>query len=220
MAAVTVDRGAIRMRDYVRFDPHILIGFVPVAIFLIANALGPAQVAIGLSFVASFVVFVKTPGRGATRLLSVTGFAIVTVSAVVGILADNDRIFVAQNIGIDLAFAAMFGVSVLVGKPLIGLIAREAAPGIRPVLPLGDPVFVRLTLVNVAINLVEASLRVAMLLVLDANAYAVVSRVSAVPVTVLFVAYCYREIFRHAVAIWPVDEPPPPRVGPQPDDAA
>lgn len=209
MTDAAADRGTIRMRDYVRFDPQILIGFVPVAVFLIANALGPAQIAIGLSFVASCIVFVKTPGRGATRLLSVTGFAIVTVSAVVGIITDNDRVFVAQNIGIDLAFAVMFGVSVLVGKPLIGVIAREAAPGIQPVLSLADPVFVRLTLLNVAINLIEASLRVVMLFLLEANVYAVVSRVTAVPVTILFVAFCYREIFRRAVAIWPVDEPPP-----------
>ena len=190
MAAVTADRSNIRMRDYVRFDPQILIGFVPVAVFLIANALGPAQIAIGLSFVASCIVFAMTPGRGATRLLSITGFAIVTVSAVVGILADNDRIFVAQNIGIDLAFAALFAGSVIVGKPIIGLIAREAAPGIQPVMALEDPIFVRLTLLNVGINLVEAALRVGMLFWLDAGAYAIVSRVSAAPVTILPTSYC------------------------------
>lgn len=210
---MTVDRSTIRMRDHVRFDPHILIGFVPVTVFLIANALGPAQVAIALSFAASCAVFVLTPGRGATRLLSITGFAIVTVSAVVGILADDDRIFVAQNIGIDLAFAALFAGSVFIGKPLIGLIAREAAPGIKPVLVLQDPVFVRLSLLNAGINIIEAALRVAMLGLLDANTYAVVSRASAVPVTILFIAYTYHEIFRRAIAIWPVDMRPPSRDG-------
>lgn len=44
-AGVPRDRGEIRLRDYVRFDPQILVGLLPVAVFLIANALGPAQIA-------------------------------------------------------------------------------------------------------------------------------------------------------------------------------
>ena len=68
--------------DYIQLDPHVFIGLVPVAVFLIANYLGPAQVAIGLSFAVSCVVFVVNRSHGAIQMLSVLGFTIVAISAI------------------------------------------------------------------------------------------------------------------------------------------
>lgn len=149
------------------------------------------------------------------RLLSILGFVVVAGSAIVGIVTNNDRIFVAQNIAIDVLFAALFAGNVVIGRPIIGLIAREAVPAIQGVMPLTDPVFVRLTLLNAALQIAQASIRLVLLGAVDANTYAIASRVIAMPMTFVFIVYCYRAIGRRAIAIWPADLAPPSRVGEQ-----
>jgi intracellular septation protein A len=206
------DNGARpRTFDYMQFDPHVFVGLIPVGVFLVANYFGPAQLAIGLSFAASVVVFAVNRGHGAVRLLSVLGFSIVTVSAVVGIVANNERAFVAQNIVSDFIFAAVFVASVVVHRPLIGAIAREAAPGIAPVMAVDAPVFARLTLISAAMNVATGVVRIFLFQSLSVNAYVIASRAIGAPLSIAFIIYCYYAVTREAIAIWPVDMEPPRR---------
>jgi intracellular septation protein A len=209
--ATRIERDRVRTRDYIQLDPHVFVGLVPVAVFLVANYFGPAQLAIGLSFAASIIVFARNRGHGAVRFLSMLGFVIVTVSAVIGIAADSERAFVAQNIVSDFIFAAVFVGSVLVGRPLIGEIAREAAPAIQPVMPSAHAVFVRLTLLNAGINIVTGVARIFLFQSLSVNAYVIASRAIGAPLTIAFIIYCYYEVTRTAIAIWPADVEPPQR---------
>jgi hypothetical protein len=157
--------------------------------------------------VVSAIVFLRNRARGVIRLLSVLGFSIVTVSTIIGIVADSGRAFAAQNIVADIIFAAIFIGSVLVGRPFIGLIARDLVPGIRPVMELRNPVFVRLTLLSAAINIVSAVARGFMIANLSVNAYVIVSRLVFLPINIAFIALCYVMVTRTAIRIWPADVP-------------
>jgi intracellular septation protein A len=202
-------RDDVRVRDYVRPDFRVFEGFLPVLVFFVANRMGPAEVAIGLSFATAVVVFARNKSSGIIRALSVLGFVIVTASAVAGIVASSDKVFVAQNIVSDFAFVIIMMGSVLIGRPLIGAIARELVPGIRPVMAVNDPAFVVLTLVNGAINLGTGVARIFMLDAMSADTYAIVSRVAFIPLNIAFFVLCYALIARRAIAIWPADLPPP-----------
>lgn len=203
--------GRVRTMDYMQLDPSIGLGLLPVAVFLVVNYLGPAQWAIGLSFLASCFVFVRMRSRGAIQFLSVLGFIIVAGSAVVGLVADSDRAFVAQNIVADFVFAAFFAGSALIRRPLIGAIAREAVPAIRPVMPIDLALFMQLTLLSAALNIVTGVARIFLFQALDANAYTIASRVLGAPLSIGFVIYCYYAVTRTAIAIWPADLEPPAR---------
>lgn len=206
-------RDRVRTIDYIQLDPHIFIGLIPVAVFLVVNQFWSAQLAIGLSFAASVVVFTVSRGRGAVRFLSILGFAIVTVSAVVGLVAESDRAFAAQNIVADFVFAAVFAGSAILRRPLIGAIAREAAPAIAPVMALDHPLFMRLSMLNAALNVATGIARIFLFDALSVNAYVIASRALGAPPAILFTAYCYFSITREAIRIWPADVEPPPARG-------
>jgi hypothetical protein len=208
-----VETGRVRTMDYMQLDPSIGLGLLPVAVFLAVNYLGPAQWAIALSFLTSCFVFVRMRSRGAIQFLSVLGFLIVAGAAVVGLVADSDRAFVAQNIVADFVFAALFAGSALVRRPLIGAIAREAVPAIQPVMPIDLAMFMRLTLLSAALNIVTGIARIVLFQALDANAYTIASRVLGAPLSIGFVVYCYYAITRTAIAMWPADIEPPARRG-------
>jgi hypothetical protein len=200
-------RDRVRTRDYISIDPSVFHGLLPVAAFVITNYLGPAQLAIAVSFIVSCVIFFRHRTRGVIRLLSVIGFTIVASSAVVGLVFESDRAFAAQNIMADVAFAALFAGSVIIGRPLIGAIARDLVPGIQPVMEPRHPVFVQLTLLNAAINIASAVVRALMITSLPVNTYVIVSRAVFLPVNIAFIALCYVMITRTAIRIWPADEP-------------
>jgi hypothetical protein len=201
------DGEPIRARDFLDLDFRVLLGFLPSLVFLIADRAASTQIAIALSFAATVLVFVNTKSHGVIRFLSTFGFTIVAASAVLGLALDSDRAFVAQNIFSDIAFAAAYIGSVIIGKPLVGAIARELVPGIKPVMLIGLPVFVKLTLLSAGTNIASAIVRYFMLENMSTEAYVILSRAVFIPVNIAFVALCYVSITRTAIRIWPDDMP-------------
>ncbi|MEX2245432.1 MAG: hypothetical protein WEC75_01980 [Dehalococcoidia bacterium] len=206
-------REGVRASDYVRFDPRIFEAALPALVFIAVNRVGPVEAAIGASFAAALVVFLRNPGRGAIRALSAFSFALVTVSAIIGIALGSGKAFVAQNIFVDFAFAVIFAGSIVVKRPFVGLIARDMAPAIRPALPVGHRVFVRLTVASIALNLAVGGARIFLIRELSEDAYVILSRVLFIPLNVAFYALCYWAIARTAIREWPEDVPPPPKLG-------
>ena len=196
-------------RGYLQPDFRVFAGILPSAVFLIANSMWSTQIAIATSFAVSAVVFVRFPASGVIRALTIISFVVVFASAVVGLALDSGKAFVAQNMVGDFLISAIFLGSVLVGRPMIGAIAREMVPAIQPIMPINHAVFVKLTLLNVGVNLVSGVLRLFLLDALSENQYVIVSRVLGLPLGVAFFLYAYREITRAAIRIWPVDAPPP-----------
>jgi hypothetical protein len=196
-----------RVRDFLRIDASVFQGFLPSIVFLVANRLGPTQVAIALSFAAAVWVFARNRSSGVIRLLGSVGFLIVAFSAVLGLALDSDRAFVAQNIFADIVFTGLFAGSVWIRRPLIGAIARELVPGIGPVMRIDLPVFVWLSLLNAAINAVSAVARYFMIESLSVDAYVILSRAVFIPVNIAFIVLCYVSVTRTAIRIWPHDVP-------------
>lgn len=199
-----------RMRSgYMRPDFRVLSGILPSAAFLLLNSVTTTQIAIVVSFVAALAVFAFNPGSGVIRALSILSFLVVFASAVVGLALGSGKAFVAQNLVGDFLIAAIFTGSVLIHRPMIGAIAREMVPAMKPIMAIDHPVFVRLTLVNVGVNLVSGVLRLWLLDALTENQYVIASRVLGFPLGVAYFAYAYREITRTAIRIWPADVAPP-----------
>jgi hypothetical protein len=198
--------------EYVRPDFRVLLGALPAGVFLVMNSLGPVQLAIGLSFVSSVFVFLRERHRGVIGFLALLSFVVVAISAGIGLALGSGRAFAAQNIVADVVIAVVFTISVLVGRPIVGLIARELVPAIQPVIAVAHPVFVQLTLVSVALNLGTAVARLFMIDALSTNQYVLLSRVVFIPLNIAFYVLCYLRIGRTAIAIWPADLPPPERI--------
>lgn len=196
-------------RGHLRPDFRVFLGVVPPVAFLAGNYLWSTQVAITVAFVASAIVFVSNPGSGVIRALAVISFVVVAASTVAGLVSGSGKVFVAQNLIGDFLIAAIVLGSVVVHRPMIGAIAREMVPSMKPVMPIDHAVFVRLTLISVAVNLFSGVARAFLLDALSENAYVIASRALGFPLGVAFFLYAYREITRTAIAIWPADAPPP-----------
>ncbi len=186
---------------YLQFNGSIAQGGIPVAVFWIANNLGPSQVAIVLSFIAAAAVFIRNRDSGVIRALSLLGFVIVAASAAAGLLLANDKAFVAQNIASDFAFVVISLGSVILGKPLIGYVARELLPALRPHIAATERVFVILTLLNAVLNLGQGVVRIWMLDVLSTNDYVILSRVIGLPTNLLFFGLAYVLIKRRLAEV-------------------
>jgi hypothetical protein len=198
---------SVRALDFIRIDPGVFQGFIPAAVFLIANQFGPIRLAIALSFAATVIVFARNKTSGVIRFLSTLGFAIATLSTGIGLAFDSSRAFVAQNIFADVVFTVVFTASVVIGRPLIGGIARELVPGIKPVLAINTPVFAYLSLLNAGINAFSAVVRFLLIQAVSVDLYVVLSRVVFLPLNVAFIALCYVAITRTAIRMWPEDMP-------------
>ena len=207
------DDSTVRPSDYIRLDPRVIEGAYPAFVFLIANSLWTTQLAIGLSFATALIVFVRNRQRGVIGVLGAISFVIVSISAIVGLAWDSGTVFVAQNLIADFVFAGVYAVSILIGRPLIGVISRELVPSIKPVVDVNHTVFIQLTVVAIIINAGEGLARLWLIDVLSNNWYVIVSRVVFIPLTIAFYVLCYWRVSKVAIGIWPADLPPPPRRG-------
>ena len=190
-------RGFARAIDWRIFWP-----LLPLVVFLVLNSFWPedlrrVQVAIGGSFAVSVWVFLINRDSGIIRLLAVLVFGVVTVSAIVGFVANSDKAFVSQNISTDFLMVAISLGSVAIGKPLVGAVARQAVPALRDLMDLRHRVFVYLTLTYMAINLATGVFRIFLLGEFSANEYIFVSRITT-PLSIAFFVACYFAIKRAA----------------------
>ena len=192
-----------------RINPRIFFGALPALVFLVAHQFTSTPVSIGISFAVSALVFARNSGHGIVRALSVLSFSIVAASAATGIVLRSDGAFVAQNLIGDFSIALVSVGSVLIRRPLIGAISRDMAPGIQPVMEIGHPVFVQLTLISAALSVVGGLARIVMLLLLSTDLYVIVSRVALWPSQAWFLWFCYRQVTRAAIRMWPADMAPP-----------
>jgi hypothetical protein len=198
---------SVRAFDFLDIDLNVLQGFIPAAVFLIAHQIWPTRIAIALSFTATVIVFARNKHSGVIRFLSALGFAIAALSTAIGLAFDSGLAFVAQNIFSDVVFTFVFAGSVLAGRPLIGGIARELVPAIRPVLHVNTPVFVYLSLLNAGINAFSAGIRYVMIESFSIDLYVILSRVVFLPLNIAFIVLCYVWITRTAIRLWPDDMP-------------
>ena len=189
--------------DFSGVDWRIFWTALPVVVFLILNTFWPedlwrTQVAIVGSFLASAYVFATNRDSGVIRALVVLGFLIVAGSAAFGLAINSAKAFAAQNIFTDFIMAAISLGSVLVGKPLVGAVARQGVPALRTLMDPKHRVFVYLTLTFMAINIVTGIFRIFLLGEFNATEYVLISRATGLPFSVGFLIACYFSIKRTA----------------------
>lgn len=188
--------------DFSAVDWRIFWSGLPLIVFLVLNSFWPedlwrTQVAIVASFAASTWVFATNRDSGVIRFITVLGFVVVAGSAVVGLAADSAKAFAAQNIYSDFLVAAVCLASVAIGKPLVGAVARESIPALRPLMDPRHRLFVILTLVFMAYNIGTGIFRIFLLGEFSANEYVIVSRITS-PISIAFFLACYFTIKRAA----------------------
>ena len=179
-------------------DFKILLPALPAAIFVILNWQTSEWLAILGSFIAATIAFFFNRQNGVIKMLTVMGFTIITISAIVGMLLNNAKAYVSESITTDLIHVIIFTSSIIVRKPLVGLVAREALPLVRNTLPLMHRIFVLLTIAFIAINAITAISRIFMIQTFSASKYILINTPASLIVTGLYIATCGFLIVRAA----------------------
>ena len=160
---------------------RIVTSILPVATFYLLTRVAEPWVAILGGFAVSSAVFYINRKDRLIGMLTVFGFVVVAASSTVGIIYDNEKAYLASGPISDFLFVPLFLGSIVVGRPLIGGIARELFPLIAGPIPAKAPVFVWLSVAWAAWNLVHGVIRVFMLQELSIGEYIIWSRIAFWP---------------------------------------
>lgn len=164
-------------------NPRILLSLLPVVVFFLLTRVAPPQLAILGGFGASALVFYVTRGERLIGLLTAFGFVIVAVAATIGIIWNSEKAYLASGPVSDFLLAPMYVGSVLIGKPLVGGIARQLFPAIAGLVPINAPVFAWLSVAWAGYDILHGLGRTYMLSELSVGEYIIWSRLLSWPPT-------------------------------------
>lgn len=171
------------------FNPLIFRSVWPVATYWVVRSIAGTQAGILAGFAMAVYVFTTNRQRsGVIAALALGGMVVVGGSAIVGLILDSDRAYLASDAVRDFLTTALALGSLVVGRPLVGMVAREMSPRLAPVMEEKHVVFVYLTLGFALINLITGVLRLIMLQELGIGQYIVFSRVATFPINFGFFA--------------------------------
>lgn len=162
---------------------RILWGAIPIAVFYALSRVAAPWMAISGGFAASAVVYWFNRRDTTLGMLTLFGFAVVSVSAVTGIVMNSEKAYLASGPAADFLFVPVYAVSIAIKKPLIGAIAREMFPKYAASVPLNAPVYVWLSVYWAAHDVVQGVARIFLLDTLSVGEYLVWSRVLNWPFT-------------------------------------
>lgn len=120
---------------------RLALSILPAWLFLIVSRFAPPWASISAGFGATVLVYLGTGHSRLVGALATFGFAIATVHAAFGIIFEDEKPYLAAGWVTDLLFVPMYAASVLIGKPLVGGIAREVVPTIAGRLPLESAIY-------------------------------------------------------------------------------
>lgn len=185
-------------RQPARLDFRILFGILPVVAFYIGYQ-WHAYAAIGLGLAATVVAYYASDRKGLVGIFAVFGLVVATVAALVGIVLEDERAFLARDAAIDLLLATAGLASLLLRRPLVGLILRDMWPALRELLPLQHRAFVLATVIFVLVNIFQGSVRTWMLFGgFSVGEYLVYSRLFGWPTALIMIAIIARIVRRAA----------------------
>lgn len=184
-------------------NPRILISLLPAAIFWALWRTTDTWIAILGGFGASLIVLKQNRDQRLIGVLTVFGIVVVGLSGLVGIIWDSPKAYLASGPVSDFLFVPIYLVSIQMGKPLVGGIARELFPAVAGRIPIEHRVFVVWSLAWAAFNLGQGVVRSWMLTELSVGEYLIWSRVAFWPLsTAMLIAsglMIYRESLNHPV---------------------
>jgi uncharacterized membrane protein len=186
--ADTIEPGAIVRRAGPRL---VRDGFGPLATFYIGWKLIGLTPGIVLAVAFGVAVLVHERRQGRPAALVRVALALVCIRAVVGLTSGSASVYLAQEIGIDLLLACVFLASLAAGRPISGWIAADVFP-FTSEMRASDTfkqVMRTVTAVWGAYFLARAAVRLAALLTLSTDRYALVVALSDAPFLIALLAW-------------------------------
>ncbi len=171
-----------------KFNPRILLSILPAGSFYLFDRYFGTEVGIILSFVIFALVFQATRKAGVIGALAAVGFVVTAVSAGAGLLWESEKAYLASGPASDFTLVTIYAASVILGRPIIGMVAHEVFPKVTGGLQQGHGVFMTVTLLFAASELVQGIGRIWMIQEFSTGEYLLWSRVAGWPVTLAVVA--------------------------------
>lgn len=179
-------------------NSRILYSLLPAAIFWVLWRTTETWIAILSGFGASLLVLRYNRDQRLIGFLTIFGMVIVGMSGAIGIIWDSPKAYLASGPVSDFLFVPVYLVSIAIGKPLVGGIAREMFPAIAGRLPVDHGLFVAWSLAWAAFNLAQGFIRWWMLTELSVGEYLVWTRVVFWPVSTTMLLVCGWMILRES----------------------
>lgn len=161
----------------------ILASGIPIAVFFGLSRIATPWIAISGGFTASTLVYYATRRDRLIGEIAAFAFACVGITALIGIFANNEKLDLASGPISDYLFVPWYLGSVLLGRPLVGGIARDLAPALAGKVPLAAPVFARLSVAWAAFDILHGTMRFYLLSHLSVGEYIAWSRLIGWPIT-------------------------------------
>lgn len=178
---------------------RILLSALPIVVFFALSRVAEPWLSILGGFTASSLVLFVTRGNRLIASLTAFGFAVVTVTAALGIALDSEKAYLASGPISDLMFPFLYLWSIRQRRPLIGEVAWEMFPALTRVIPKDAKVFMLLSLVWAAFDVVHGTILGLLLRNLSVTEYIIWSRVIGWPLTGALVGISAIVIYREAL---------------------
>ena len=162
---------------------RIFLSIAPVLTFLAFTRVADAWVAVSGGFAVSVFVFFLARRDRLIGTLSAFGLTVVTVSAILGVIWNSEKAYLASGPASDFLFVPLYLASVLLSRPLVGSIVHEIFPRRFAMVPANHTVFVRLSLAWAGFDVIHGVVLTTLLLNLGVVEYVVWSRVVGWPIT-------------------------------------
>lgn len=166
-------------------------GLGPTIAFYIGYRTVGLGLGIGLALVVASAAWIRARRQGRSGLLTSIALFVVGTQAVTGLIADDARAFLAPQLLTGTAWGIAFIGSVVIGRPLVGLLAGEVYPFPDEVKASRTyrRVFGTVSIVFGVQSLLRVALRAVQLQNDDIDGYLVVSLLTGFPVTAVTIAW-------------------------------
>lgn len=180
--------------------------FAPLLSFYGSYKLAGLLAGVVAGTVVAVAIIVYERRRGRSGSLARLALGLVFIRAAAGLLTGSARVYLAQDVLIDVLLGSAFLVSVRIGRPLTAVFAREMFPLPERILRSATyaSVFARVTLIWAAYFFACATVRGIAILTLSVDAYAVVSAVTGGPFIIALLIFSVRHTIKRfrASAEW------------------
>jgi hypothetical protein len=180
-------------------------GFLPLGAFYVALKLDGLVAGIVASALVSLLIYLYERRAGRDALLVRLSLGFVAVQSIIGLAADSTIVYLAQPVLLAAAWGAAFLVSVPLGRPLAGALARAWYP--FPPWLRETAAFKRVygieSLVWGAYFLTRSGIRLAVLLNGSLESFLLVTLLTGTPAMLLLLAWSIRYSIRGLVDVEP-----------------
>ena len=177
---------ARKLESIPQIDPVVLLGFAPVAIYLLFDRFWDVRPAIAGAVIVAAIVFVVQrrlrPKARVVFMISMLGLGLMIAFGIAGLIWDDGNLFWTADPVDDFATATIFLSSVVLGRPIVGPFARELFPDLADRLPGEHRVWRTITIVWGLKMLATGVLRLWLLDELDAGTYVWIRTLIAWPI--------------------------------------